>query len=81
MRESKTKTDHPEVISRSGGAVKIIRAFCGDLGMIYFFTKQGIQKRLAGRLVAASAWLDRNEDCIDFGQLLGIVKAQHPTAI
>jgi hypothetical protein len=49
--------------------------------MIYFFTKQGIQKGLAGWLVAASAWLDRNEDCIDFGQTLGIVKAQHPAAI
>ena len=52
-----------------------------NLRMIRFVPKKCVQERLARRLVAAAARLDRDKDGVDLGQLLGVVKAHHPPAI
>src|SRR6202007_1474597 len=43
--------------------------------------EQRVQKRFTCGLVAAAPGLDRYEDSVDLGQLLGIVEPHHPAAV
>lgn len=51
------------------------------LRMIRFLSQQGIQERLASRFLAAAVRLDRDKDCINFGQLLRIIQAENPASV
>src|SRR5258708_15105034 len=52
-----------------------------DLRMIGLIAKQRVQKWLAGWLVASASRLHGDEHGVDLRQLLGIIKAHHPSPV
>jgi hypothetical protein len=51
------------------------------LWVVSFFSQQRVKKRLAGRFLAAAMRFNRDEDGIDFGEMLGILEAKDPAAV
>src|SRR6266403_268549 len=51
------------------------------LRMIRIVPEEGVKERFGRRFLAAATRLDRNKHRVNLRQLLGIVKAHHPSAI
>ena len=51
------------------------------LRVVGFFSQQGVEQRFAGGLGVADVWFNRDEDGVNFCELLGIIQAQHPAAV
>jgi len=51
------------------------------LRMIRIVPEEGVKERFGRWFLAAATRLDRDKHCVNLRQLLGIVKAHHPSAI
>jgi hypothetical protein len=80
---SADETVHRQIILRCRGVREELleAAKCLVSGVIYFLTKQRVEKRLAGRFRTAAMGFYRDEYCVDFLQLLWIIEPHDPTPI